>query len=143
MIQRSNNKVYGVLNDFEHLYRHDLEPFFYALLWIAVRFEAGEEREDGMLQIWADSSAEQLFEKKTIYMTTGLIPDLTGPYAAFGDWLLGMLVAISRGRAAQHDYRLRIKQGASSDKIDSFDLETLGGHITFDGFEKILGIPVE
>ncbi|KAF4506884.1 hypothetical protein G6O67_006921 [Ophiocordyceps sinensis] len=79
-----------VLRKADHTYRHDLESFFYVLLWMCVReswekpdFNGGEEPETNRLRKWEIGSFEDIARTKVGDMTVNGLEEIMDefPYA--------------------------------------------------------------
>ncbi|CCU76519.1 serine/threonine protein kinase domain protein [Blumeria hordei DH14] len=60
-----------------HSYRHDLESFFYVLLWICIRFRWPDDKSphSAFLRKWYSETAEEIYSNKKIHMKKGIFGD--------------------------------------------------------------------
>ncbi|SZF03906.1 unnamed protein product [Blumeria hordei] len=60
-----------------HSYRHDLESFFYVLLWICIRFRWPDDKSphSAFLRKWYSGTAEEIYSNKKIHMKKGIFGD--------------------------------------------------------------------
>ncbi|KAJ1299361.1 hypothetical protein OPQ81_003772 [Rhizoctonia solani] len=107
-----------------HLYRHDLESFFYVLVWICAEDHAGWHRVD---------SVAAMAKEKSFFMNTFDIELLqVKKFAELkSTWITELHSMFGIGTASQ---ALWIKRKLTS----PFDNETLGGFVTYDNFLKAI-----
>jgi Fungal protein kinase len=122
-----------------HVYRHDLEPMFYVLVWITSRFHDGEEITDAPLREWADEDGTTLVDKKHSFILSEPPPP-TSEFDLLGRWVVSLQKMMRNGFSARSEYRSELAIAVRS-KITyppTFDDETLGGFVMFDMFQAIL-----
>ena len=112
-----------------HLYRHDLESFLFVLGWILARFnEEGVEINPDELDAW--------YTQPRTHMRNGKYGFFSWPFGSPASRFPSLQKSWVRelGQLFQHGY------GIWHDNLDvkTFDEETLGGHVTYDSFLKIL-----
>lgn len=109
-----------------HLYRHDLESFYYVLVWMCVPNHCGW---DTVYSITA------MREKKSGFFTVGTLDpiDELSLHARFESlrfaWIHELYILFLRGRAAVNLFL----------GDENADKETLGGHVTYAKFMEVLG----
>lgn len=111
-----------------HMYRHDLESFFFVLGWILVRFdEEGTEVEPDRLVEWYTGKRTEMKLGKTGFLgwPTGSSVRRFPPLQAWL-WKLGRL--FHEGYSKRYIMR----------DDETFDDGTLGGFVTYDKFLEIL-----
>lgn len=123
-----------------HLYRYDLESFFYILIWAATHYnlEKGQLVKPlaaSGLQFWAHADANQVHSAKIdIFDEDGLEPlemsVLEQWDSLWSDWVMPLHRMFSRGF---NMYKAHIFE------TDRLDKETCGGLITFEKFMEVLG----
>ncbi|QRV85648.1 hypothetical protein RhiJN_13666 [Ceratobasidium sp. AG-Ba] len=109
----------------KHMYRHDLESFFYVLIWICAPDHSGWETVD---------SIPEMLEKKQAFFAPGqsrpvdslVLHEYFEPMRL--TWILSLYRIILRGRAA-------IDPDIGKPNAD---FETMGGYLTFDTFMEEL-----
>ena len=125
-----------------HRYRHDLESMFYVIVFVTTRYHDGEEIADPPLQKWLDLGEDHLQSEKGLFLTRAL-PPTTASYGQLHTWTSKMRIILLDGRSAYARYLdTRPAEGAGSTLLPVFDLETLGGHVSFERFRAILDYPV-
>ena len=126
-----------------HRYRHDLESMFYVIVFVTTRYHDGKEIADPPLQKWLDFSQDLLKDAKVSFIHDTL-PPTTPSYTGFDDWTDEMRKMLSHARTARTDYlgRARRAEHAGNTLPPVFDLETLGGYVSFETFRAILDYPV-
>lgn len=156
MLREKNGQYLGVLNDFDlaayvgseggtskqrtgtkpfmaidrldknpprHMFRHDLESLFYVIIWLTMRYENGVEIEDPPLESWAKSDSARLIEEKQLLLFRGL-PDPLPSFMALRPMMDEIRMMFLNGMVAYN----------TKENDNSFDHETLGGHVTFTKF---------
>ena len=139
-----------------HLYRHDVESFFYVMLILATRYEIREpeEGEDGGLreregklqfQDWfEEQNYRALGEIKLVWFwSRGREPDFE-PSPSFKDfkrWLRGLRLDFLHGFFARNEHRLWLEDPMLASRGEGdipppYDEETLGGYITYSNIIK-------
>jgi len=173
MYRKKDGKIFGVLNDYDlailkanntpssractgtrpfmaidllgkptdlHRYRHDLESMFYVIVYVTSRYHNGQEIDDPPLQDWEELREEALKAAKKGFLSDAL-PPRTDHYHNFSVWTRKMRVAILNGRSA---LAIHCEQTDSTlENTPIFDVETLGGHVSFTSFGEIFGLSIE
>ena len=126
--------------DSPHFYRHDLESFFYILIWCACGFLLGgaEVRERKFVGSWAVKQWTEVHGKKTELYDPGqraykdLEAAITTPFKPLWEtWIRPLAEMTSYARS---DARLDSRMGVAC------DTETLGGRMTYRTFMQTLGV---
>ena len=127
-----------------HRYRHDLESMFYAIVYVTSRYHEGQELDDPPLQCWEELGEVALKAEKALFIT-GALPPSSRLFENFIVWTRKMRAALSQGRTAYADYTDGLREVAQSTAVNlsEFDVETLGGHVSFKAFGKILQLQIE
>lgn len=125
-----------------HLYRHDLESFFYVLVWTAVFFprEGRNSASAAKLDRWCNGNAKQRFDAKyTDVMDPRMIERLkfTDSFRALVDVAgdLHGLVCFGHTALIRSQLPKAMLERLGDKAIDS---ATLGGNITFKQFDEAL-----
>ncbi|KJA21017.1 hypothetical protein HYPSUDRAFT_203397 [Hypholoma sublateritium FD-334 SS-4] len=119
-----------------HLYRHDLESFFYVLIWAATHFDL----ENGKLvkplaasglQYWGHSNAHLVYSaKSSLWDRDGLRPLAKSVHkqwdSVWMDWVIPLYHMFSDGHDAAN---AALRRGTPN-----FDYDICGGWITFEKF---------
>ena len=132
-----------------HLYRHDLESFFYILLWSACTFSLnGREvkKRHRLVEEWTVSNWRDIRDKKAGFFTRAGFEDLdeavTAPFRPLLDsWLrpLAELVAWAHSKAT-----VKVPRKSRSGKHEPLvDLETLDGSMTYMSFLETLDVDLD
>lgn len=122
--------------DSPHFYRHDLESFFYILIWCACGFLLGgvELQERMSIGSWAVEQWKGLGVKKSglLYNPGRLKAAITKPFEPLWDtWIWPVAKMISKaGIQAREDVEGGLK----------CDSETLGGRMTYRKFMQTVGV---
>ncbi|KAI3608528.1 other 1 protein kinase [Moniliophthora roreri] len=114
----------------QHYVRHDLESFFYVFAWIICRFHDGAEISSPPFQEWCDGSWRDVARVK-LELITGDNVQSSKPTAKFTE--LEKAMGAMRYRFTQGT----TKRLAAQYEDEPFDVETLGGAVTFEQFMKI------
>jgi hypothetical protein len=120
-----------------HLYRHDLESFFYILVWAALHYDfASKERLPTLplMQRWDDNALDIALDSKYRFITDDLKRDQVFLYVrpecqALLPWMTSLWTLFQDGQWALQ--RNRNKPG--------WNHRTLGGHLTFETYMQALG----
>ncbi|CAE6474389.1 hypothetical protein ACGC1H_006210 [Rhizoctonia solani] len=108
-----------------HLYRHDLESFFYVLVWICAEDQHGWHRVD---------SVTSMAEKKSYFLSQFEIEQLRiGKFVELKLTWITQLHSLFAVGAAQKLLWTKRKGRVS------FDNETLDGEVTYETFMKVIG----
>ena len=138
-----------------HLYRHDLESFFYIMLLLCTRHTGGYMQDKftrGPLQTvmrggrrpYQDWFDEQSYTKlgayKKDFLSNNVLIEPSRYFVDFRSWLNSLKSQISNGFSAEtmhfNTVNAQLDLGCSEDEIDPFDDETLGGYVTYSSFIK-------
>jgi hypothetical protein len=120
-------------------YRHDLESFFYTLLWIQMHYADGKELE----QPWTKSfdfgfngTWDATLGRKKGFLLGGCRPSgyQLPPTPLRDQWLAPMRRFF--GEAIRADTNARVSHRQEEGAL--LDRDTFGGHITYDTFAEIL-----
>ncbi|KAF8074630.1 hypothetical protein FPV67DRAFT_1474267 [Lyophyllum atratum] len=118
-----------------HLYRHDLESFYYILLWAAIHYDfARKKKLDRIeeLNTWDALDFRSMRGNKNSFITTRSERDLVFDFIRPDcDGLRPWLESIGK---LFHQAHL-----AKEADLPGWDTKTLGGHITFNNFMGALG----
>lgn len=126
-----------------HRYCHDLESMFYVIVYVTSRYHNGQEIDDPPLQDWEELGEVTLKATKALFIT-GVLPPPTPLLENFETWTEKMRETLLQGRAsyARHLGELRRAERVSG-SIPVFELETMGGHVSFKVFGDIFDLTVE
>ncbi|KAJ7679249.1 hypothetical protein DFH06DRAFT_507547 [Mycena polygramma] len=116
----------------KHLFRHDLESFFYVLVFLTCNLKGSE------LDTWTVLGMAALKNSKESAMTHGFPPQ-KNEFAKFYGWVARLMLMFSTGGANRtaHKHAL-VRESLGGPKPVTFDDATLGGAVTFDNFEAAL-----
>ncbi|KAF7340707.1 Other 1 kinase [Mycena sanguinolenta] len=115
-----------------HLYRFDLESLLYTMVIVLCSYENGQEIENPPFETWEELETDALLTEKIIFFG-GPVPM---PTVNFID-IYGVNRALSK--LFRDGCHARIDATLFDNSLDpTFDNDTLGGHVTFDTFERIL-----
>lgn len=144
------------------LYRHDLESFFYVLVWLVTQHENGRPVVPPYMDVsgWclgSDSDWTSAYDAKKGFLADTVIQSLHCKHELARTWLPRLRQMFYSGYAALdmvreplpsvagalRDSRIVSHTAAKNVSVRSraaasFDLETLGGHVTYDKFIEIL-----
>jgi serine/threonine protein kinase len=120
-----------------HLYRHDLESFFYILVWAALHYDFPRKeklKRIAKVQGWDAVSFETARTAKEGFIShsgtkNGLFLLVRPENAALLPWMTSLWTLF---RDSHFEYE---KENASPD----FDNKTINGHLTFETFMQALG----
>lgn len=122
-----------------HLYRHDLESFFYILVWAAVHFDIQNKTRlptHAALKIWDDDSLNIAHcAKSALFSTYGgafnlVFRHVRGEFSnVLDNWILPLWDL----------FREAIHSIPRPGRAEDYDKDTLGGRITFHTFMTALG----
>lgn len=128
-----------------HLFRHDLESFFYVLVWIITRYHNGKVIETPPLQEWEDYGRDLLPALKNDFLYSESIVHSTANYKSIFAWARRLRSMFANAYSARRIFRDEQEELQDSEAThlpsgpsSSFDNSTLGDRITFDKFEAIL-----
>jgi hypothetical protein len=109
-----------------HMYRHDLESFYYVIIWLTSRYENGHEIKNPPLDEWALADGVGLEKLKKSFFFD-LVPNPTPTFHPLKKWTRRLHSLFGSGfiKSANWD-------------SGHFDNETLGGVVTFETFENSL-----
>ncbi|KAG7086893.1 hypothetical protein E1B28_002813 [Marasmius oreades] len=123
-----------------YLYRHDLESFFYALLWLCSRYNGpGKALNDGEAlpyDSWSTGTSEEVRMTKWDLLTEPEFePQITDFFRDFDSWLDEMQTQLFYGNLDD----VHPQQTQTQTDVDfTFDVETLGGHFTYANVKGIM-----
>lgn len=103
-----------------HMYRHDLESFFYVLVWICAEDQLGWHRVDSVVGM-ALTKAHFIYDFNIADLPVKKFPELKAT------WIAKLLRLFRTGAT----YR---KLSEIDPEANSFDEETLGGRVTYQSF---------
>ncbi|KAF8984547.1 hypothetical protein BDQ17DRAFT_1336182 [Cyathus striatus] len=114
-----------------HLYRHDVESFFYVFYYIITGYDKNALLFDPPLRWWFITEVEQIYFKKTADFACCVFHAPTPTFRAFQDSLYEMFIAIRKGYIIGHP---TMTMGVPQELYDN---ETMGGNISYDKFSRI------
>ncbi|KAF8877251.1 hypothetical protein CPB84DRAFT_1852740 [Gymnopilus junonius] len=122
-----------------HLYRHDLESFFYILVWAAVHYDLKHKRRTETpekFQKWL--THENAYAEKKAFLFSSIDADskIYGCVASefkdvWDEWVIPLQKLFRRA----FYYELERKESE-----EGYDYETIDGKITFEGFMTAIGV---
>lgn len=117
-------------------YRHDLESFFYVLLWLTSHYDRGEEIPTDQFAKWYNQDWEDIAQMKLGFISSRRTGYTTSHYRSLEKtWLPSLCLLFIRGfnalRKRDSDIFLEMEP-------KDFDDETLGGHVDYDHFMAAL-----
>ena len=138
--------AFGLLDgsDGLHLYRHDVESFFYVMVIMTTQYEIQARRKGDaggvrmrqgklLFDLWFDepSYVKLASFKKTFHLDFGYL-DLSPTFEDFRGWLVKLQISFHRGLlcAKQHKFEAAMVSGGGGVPAP-FDEETLGGHVDY------------
>lgn len=129
----------------KQIYRHDLESFYWLLLWIACRYPSSEFTAKGAqkpFEDWLTLDQRSLYNAKTIHLMDTLHLDLTETFCPIDAGLMAIHMMLTSGRTALRDNRIQRKYPELTTGVaePNFDDDTLGGRVTYDNFRRYLQI---
>lgn len=122
-----------------HLYRHDLESFFYILVWAAMNYDLGRKERCAVqedIACW-DSDLTRSGQSKDTFimnidMSTRMLAHVKpGFEEVTKEWIQPLLDLFRLGRTTCIYPRMALTQ--------PYDHTTYGGHVTFHSFMEALG----
>ncbi|KAJ6539734.1 hypothetical protein B0H19DRAFT_371052 [Mycena capillaripes] len=118
-----------------HLVRHDLESFFYVVLFLTV------EENRSLFAAWSRLPMEQLKNAKAAALRAQL-PPLKGQFKGFRLWLLDLKRILQNGFRARVDHQFALELSKLGRPAPAtFYEQTLGGHVTLDTFSSVVNCP--
>ena len=127
--------------DSPHFYRHDLESFFYILIWCACGFLLGGEevQERGYAGSWASDTWSDIYKSKSTLLynpspfdINKLKAAITTPFEPLWEtWIKPLAELIGKAGAGAGD---DLEEGLEC------DCGTLGGRLTYGKFVRTLGV---
>ena len=120
-------------------YRHDLESFFYTLLWIQMHYVDGKELEQPWTKSYDfgfDGTWDGTMGRKEGFLLGGCRPTVhrLPPTSLRDQWLVPMRRLFGEGIRAGIKASVSHQQGEDA----RLDQDTFGGRITYDTFAEIL-----
>ncbi|KAF8153391.1 hypothetical protein B0H34DRAFT_103880 [Crassisporium funariophilum] len=130
----------------KHLYRHDLESLYYVIFVLVTRYDGGEPIKNPPLQDWFELPPESLRQVKLAFFQQ-VPPPFTSAFKSMRPLLMKMFMMFHDGYDAQ--LRCLLSPSMENDPkttsvdhsqaiLDPFLLETLGGNVDFDAFQRLL-----
>ena len=148
--------AFGLLDgsDALHLYRHDVESFFYIMVILATHYEVRSHRKgetggvrmrqgEPPFELWFDEpSYEKLAFFKKGFLSNSRYLDLSPTFEDLRVWLLHLKASFTSGlqMKERHDFQQGMQQhllvetteqARDEVKPAAFDDETLGGYVTY------------
>ncbi|KAF8845354.1 hypothetical protein BDN67DRAFT_453696 [Paxillus ammoniavirescens] len=65
----------GQDGEVKHLYRHDMESFIWAFIWVSCQYKSGQPRSPGPLDVRAKVDASRCVETKRSFLANPQVPD--------------------------------------------------------------------
>ena len=123
-------------NPLKAYYRHDLESFFYTLLWIQLHYVDGKKHvhpEASSFDFNFDVTWKSTRSRKRGFLLGSCCPDGDQlPLTSLRDqWLTPMYRMFGEALEARNNFT---REGGGA----ALDQETFGGRITYEGFENII-----
>jgi serine/threonine protein kinase len=122
----------------EVFYRHDLESFFYVLVWILTHFDGGKLVLRNRYPEWQEGRLADIAGSKVGFLPDAKILAFPPRSRLRTSWIARL------GKMFELAYRTKfalLREELLTDIPQPFDEETLGGHITYDQFMAILEAP--
>ena len=117
------------------LYRHDLESFFWTLLWILLYKSVHST--DKVIAAWSAGPWDDIWTYKLGFLMRPLGRGLAEDIPLRKAWIIPLWKVLRDGYGAIPVESISTPSVHSQEATD-FDDETLGNRITYDGFMKIL-----
>jgi hypothetical protein len=118
-----------------HVFRFDLESLFYVLVYVVCQYHQGKKIENPPFDNWDHLPTSVLLLTKRTFLMDAMTVSPTSNFTALRKLTVLLHKMIRDGYNARTDANtLAILDSAPT----TFDEDTLGDHITFDKFEKIL-----
>ena len=115
--------------------RHEMESFFYVLVWNAARYENGEEVNTHYFTKWAADDESNRNSKAAYITDIKSRPVPKGMFARlYFHWIWRLADVFFQGIIAMNSNALDVGLG----KATTFDEETLGGRVTYENLWAIL-----
>ncbi|KAJ7162270.1 hypothetical protein C8R46DRAFT_1000256 [Mycena filopes] len=123
-----------------HIVRFDLESLYYVFAYIVCQYHDGKKIDDPPFQEWNHLPLRGLYVKKFTFIHDSLNVPQTPKFVGLRKSTVGL------HRMFRDAFQARVKAEEAEEDISDgpstppppFDNETLGNHITFDTFERIL-----
>ncbi|KAF8877703.1 hypothetical protein BD779DRAFT_1774805 [Infundibulicybe gibba] len=116
-----------------HFYRHDLESIFYVMVFHLCGHHQGQEVNFISIEDWVGATDKALWKTKYHFLGNDM-PRTTEHFTPLSTWLDQLSEIFQKGYAARPKKNKSVGAGESN----PFDEETLGGHVTFAIFKKII-----
>ncbi|THU98859.1 hypothetical protein K435DRAFT_752501 [Dendrothele bispora CBS 962.96] len=119
-----------------HLYRHDLESFLYVLLWAGLHYGLDGKRNpypNKAVQGWMSSDFTAAIAHKSLLAFTWKINQLLDAFTPEFKPL-----AETWGRPLLNLFKTAYRDKDDNEGDESWDKETMGGHLTFEKFMEAL-----
>ncbi|KAJ7797936.1 hypothetical protein B0H14DRAFT_2530667 [Mycena olivaceomarginata] len=117
-----------------HLYRFDLESLFYVLAYVVCQYHDGKKIDNPPFDAWDHLPTTALRAKKSQFLLADMVPP-TSNFLALEALTLLLHEMFGDAYNARKKANTLARLGLAS---TPFEDDTLGDHITFDKFEKIL-----
>ncbi|KAF9502932.1 hypothetical protein BS47DRAFT_1356576 [Hydnum rufescens UP504] len=124
-------------NDKIHWVRHDLESVLWVIIWYTARYHEGIETTMAF-QIWRKSDMARIAVQKARLFTKARMYEPTEHFLPLAVWVRPLLRMFAEGQQVRDEISYKAKYGGGQTS-ETGDLETLGGHITYQTFLHILG----
>ena len=130
--QRTSTRPFMAINLLEkdppqHMYRHNLESMAYIFFWMILRIS------NPPLQDWWTFCRHHLTDVKRSVLHRPFLT-VSGAYSGFQTWAVKLWWLLHNGYAAQTHYVMDCITGVAN---ASYDMQTLGGYVSFDKFAKV------
>jgi hypothetical protein len=118
-----------------HRYRFDLESLFYVFAYVVCQYHEGKKIDDPPFDAWDHLPTTVLLLKKRQFLADAMTVPPTSNFLALQRLILLLHEMFSDAYDARKTADTLAMLGSAS---TTFENDTLGDHITFDNFEKIL-----
>ncbi|KAJ7094554.1 hypothetical protein B0H15DRAFT_128242 [Mycena belliarum] len=118
-----------------HIYRFDLESLFYVIAYVVYQYHEGKKIDNPPFDAWDHLPTAALRDKKYSFLFNALTVPPTSNFSALLRLTLLLHKMFLDAYSARTQAKTLVMIGSAS---TTFDDDTLGDHITFDKFEKIL-----
>ncbi|KAK7028555.1 other 1 protein kinase [Favolaschia claudopus] len=126
----------------DYLYRYDLESIFYALLIVSCNYQDGKRIPPStpLFSDWDELDSAAFFNWKLCFFTSVQHSNWepTAQFSGLYNLILYLRRLFRQGVYARFQFSDQKFDDTGSVSYDGFDLNTLGGHVTFDLFENVL-----
>jgi len=123
------------------LYRHDLESFLYALVWLVTHYEDGHPVVPPYMDVsgWCLGEGRHqsdVYDAKKAFLADPTSQGLSCEHELARTWLPRLCQMFHTGYTARDV--IREHPAPANSVTASFDIETLGGHVTYEKFMEVL-----